>query len=88
MLGSTKCVASLIKSLLIVTVTVAVVSAPIIPERCIHCGQRVSKGGNKLRMLSPVEWLYDTTSDLHFECVAEWKWNKIVDQIKKETNNE
>ncbi len=69
---------SLIKALLIVTATVAVVSAPVIPERCIACNRRECPVGiaKPLRMLSPVEWLYDTTDDLHcnFGCAMFFNW--------------
>lgn len=71
---------ALIKALLIVTLTVAVVSAPVIPERCIACNRRECPAGIAvpLRMLSPVEWLYDNTDDLHcnFGCAMFFNWIK------------
>ena len=45
----------------------ALASTPLIPERCDSCGQRKDALGlaAPLRMLSPIEWLFDTTIDLH-----------------------
>ncbi|MGI9459082.1 MAG: hypothetical protein ACR2NF_03710 [Pirellulales bacterium] len=45
----------------------ALASTPLIPERCDSCGQREDALGlaAPLRLLSPLEWLYDTTIDLH-----------------------
>ncbi len=69
---------ALIKALLIVTATVAAVSAPAIPERCIACNQRECPVGvaAPLRTLSVVEWMYDSSEDLHcnFGCPIFFEW--------------
>ena len=58
---------SFITSCLIVATTVWIVSVPCIPERCLGCNRRVCPIGvaKPLRFMSVVEWVHDTTSDLH-----------------------
>ena len=57
----------------------AVVSIPIIPEKCVVCGQR--HGANPaetLRNRTIIEWFLDDVPDLHFNCAS---------QYDKETHN-
>jgi len=58
---------ALIRSLLIVTVAVFVVSVPCIPERCLACNRRVCPIGRaeSLRLMSVVEWVHDASGDIH-----------------------
>lgn len=69
---------SFITSCLIVATTVWIVSVPCIPERCVACNRRVCPVGiaEPLRMLSVVEWMYDTTDDLHCNlgCTLFFEW--------------
>ncbi len=63
---------SLIKALLIVTATVAVTSAPVIPETCLACKRRVCPVGiaKPLRMMNVTEWVMDTAGDLHLNGIC------------------
>jgi len=52
---------------------VAVVSIPIIPEKCVVCGHR--QGANHaetLRNRTVIEWLLDDVPDLHFTCAPNY----------------
>ena len=50
----------------------AVVSVPCIDEKCIACDQRECPYGvaKDLRKLSVVEWVLDTTGDIHLNGVC------------------
>ncbi len=55
----------------------AVISVPIIPEKCVVCGER--HGANPaetLRSRTVIEWLFDDVPDLHFSCAPYYDADK------------
>ena len=51
----------------------AVLSIPIIPEKCVVCGHR--HGANPaetLRNRTVIEWFFDDVPDLHFTCAPNY----------------
>ena len=53
----------------------AVLSIPIIPERCVVCGERHGEHPSEsLRNRTVMEWLLDDVPDIHFSCFS--KYNK------------
>lgn len=48
----------------------AVLSVPLFPERCLHCGQ----SGDGLHRLSTIEVIFRNWSakPVHYECFDEW----------------
>ncbi len=64
---STNAKANVLITLFLLATTLQLLSTPMINERCDSCGQREDALGlaAPLRLLSPLEWFYDTTIDLH-----------------------
>ncbi len=60
-------IANVLITLFILATAIQLLSTPMIDERCDSCGQREDALGlaAPLRVLSPLEWFYDTTIDLH-----------------------
>ncbi len=63
---------ALIKSLSIVLLAVAIISVPLIPERCIACNRTKCPVGktSSLRVLTIPQWICDNTRDLHLNSVC------------------
>jgi len=74
-----------IKSLLISTAIVFAFSVRVFDETCVSCGRRVCPMGisKPLRKLSVVEWMLDSTPDLHLNGVCPTSYTLYVNKLEK-----
>ena len=76
---STKLKANLLIAVSVLATVFVLLSTPLIDERCDSCGEREDSLGlaAPLRKLTIIEWMLDTTIDLHIngKCPTEY-WRK------------